>query len=284
MNDEDRPHGEKSSASGYWKCWEEVRDQGQRKCELGAQLSREGAFEIDLADTFLLCRSYMVSGEALEDISVYPYRLSVAQGQQLDSLSQTWSAGTVSSTASISTVLQDLSQPQPRYFNFKETEQRDEVRGYFENLFARNDRKGKAISLMKRLDLGKTRSGQKAVNQFLAAWKEYEEFSATPTASLIPLRSSIDSTVNEVWQRRLFHTKGRVKKARRIIEIGQILGAQGTTSEDFKSLQAEWQSIGDALSSSKEGEQERWNEHQLLIRGTLFLIRFLGAIDPKKLH
>ncbi len=261
-----------------------ILEQGKAKRDLGADLMQQGTWEADVARAGLLAVQYQATGQHPSPMTNLLSQLCTAQEEQLTNL-KLWTAGTaVNSTAYVSAVTTDLTLPEPRYYQFTYPEQRQEVMDCFETLIERHGKVEEVLHLMEKVKLGKTEHGQNAIRQFKSAWAEHKKGPSTPTASLIPLREAVDITVDQVFQRRPIHEKGRTPQRERIIKIGQHLAAPQTSPEVFTRLQKKWGDLKDDFSESKDKDIDRQTVHHLMLQGTLFLIEFLSAVDVNKLR
>lgn len=276
-----------TSESDYLKYWLKVKELGQQKCELGKELSKQGAWEMDVADTHLRAAEHFPPLIQATALSEYPQRLSLAQQQQLTSLDRPiWSAGTAVTTAgSVGATMSYLTEqkqilgsqiPQVSFDAINSTI------GEFTSLFERNDRKGEALKLLTNFGFPKSANGLRAIRQFEAAWAEHEGSPWTPTASLIPMREALRLTVDELLQRRPIYSKGKIKQ--KVVEIGNQASASGLTAADFDTLQASWDQLWTKLSMEKEASADRLIERSLMIQSTSFLIQLLNATDLTKLR
>jgi len=124
----------------------------------------------------------------------------------------------------------------------------------------------------------------KPVEQFQAAWKHYE----TPVtdgglanSSLIPMRESLHSIVEELLKRRQ-HQEASGKNLAKIDSIGRQLGLDGTQASTIERWAQEYDNLVNVLSSFKQKTVERGEWKDLLVRASLFLKSFLKGLDAKK--
>lgn len=139
-----------------------------------------------------------------------------------------------------------------------------------------------ASDQLSRLSLDKTLAGKNAVEQLDMAWDVYLGLGNSSTSSLLTLRSAIDATIAELLRRRPTQRKAKTKQDK-IVDIGLQLKEDFADVNDFHRLANDWDKLHDELSRAKS-VQTRETEHRLIIKGTLFLIELLSALNPSKLR
>ena len=147
-------------------------------------------------------------------------------------------------------------------------------------------RKDDITRLMQRFGLNTSPVGKKsAIEQFETAWAAYEapvtQFSPVNT-SLIPMRESIETTIQELIRHRPIQEPAKNQRGK-IISIGKQLARHDILSSDIESWALQWDKLANELSGSKQAHISRDEWRDLLRRAALFLQEILQGLDPTKL-
>jgi len=165
-----------------------------------------------------------------------------------------------------------------------------ELRGAIDRLqqtSARSADKARVVSLMKSLGLDKAPKGcRSALDQFLLAHDAY----ASPISgespsitSLIPMRESIRTVVDQLLQRRPNHRKAK-KWPDKILSIADQLKRTSVPQSTVDSWARACPELLKHLSTTKEDDISRQEWHSRLVKSTHFLASFLEGIDPHRLR
>lgn len=261
---------------------EQATKKAQKLIEYGCLIQEQGTTILDWADVNRNLISQTPSGYNYSNQLDNYTRLNRHLDEQLSSLS---SMGTAFYTGTIVTGTLHLldqtsqfyvAQPQqpPAYATYQ-------VVNMVDLLTHRDSFRTQTIAEMNRLGFSERTDGKDAIKQFQGAWDTHLRGPSTPTSSLIPMRSAIDSTVSTLIGLRSNQRKVRDDK---IIEILNQLAFSQFSFEDFSSLQREFNNLKNELAGAKKPNIEREQQHQLMTRATLFLQRLLAAIDHNKLR
>jgi hypothetical protein len=147
-------------------------------------------------------------------------------------------------------------------------------------------RKDDITQLMQQFGLGTSPVGKKnAAEQFETAWAAYETpvtQSSPVNTSLIPMRESIETTIQELMRRRPRQESAKNQKGK-IISIGEQLARDDILRSDIESWALQWEKLANELSGSKQANISRDEWRDLLRRAFLFLQEILQGLDPTKL-
>jgi hypothetical protein len=148
-------------------------------------------------------------------------------------------------------------------------------------------RKDDITRLMQQFGLVTSPVGKKsAAEQFETAWMAYETpvtQSSPVNTSLIPMRESIETIIQELMRRRPRQEPAKNQKGK-IISIGEQLARDGISRSDIESWALQWEKLANELSGSKQANISRDEWRDLLRRAALFLQEILQGLDPTKLR
>lgn len=270
----------------------DVRKGGEKIKEIGQGLVAWGQRAVDLADGTDRVTRYIDPSAGINWGSKTASwgRLSDMQGRFLVDYSDPANEATMStSSTSAAAVVAEYGNPDyvaQHAFYGKELEARTaavEFSAIIEE-FANKDR---LMSLLEAYELDKARPGEKASIELLeTAVDNYEKpvsegFAAA--ASLLPMRSCCESTINQLIQRRPMQEKAKSQGAK-IVSIGEQLRFDSIPSDFFESLAKQWQDILNQLSGSKFANYSRPDCKMYLQKAIFFLLELLQSIDPLKMR
>lgn len=150
----------------------------------------------------------------------------------------------------------------------------------FDQVVDQGQTKAHAISEMQRLGLDNTTEGKEAVNLLNAAWELHTQGVGISTSTLIPLRESIQKTLQAI---RVKTPPPQSKLKQWIIDLCGKVCFSAITATDLQNLQTEHELLRDKLSGSKSGNYSREQERMLVRDGTLHLLKILNLVDNTKL-
>jgi hypothetical protein len=106
--------------------------------------------------------------------------------------------------------------------------------------------------------------------------------SVSPAAVLIPIRESINASLEELVRRQ--RTQESVPKRERFVSLGRQCGLEKLNDLHFERLANDREVLIDQLSASKQATLTREQIVELFNRTLTFLIALLGSIDETKLR
>lgn len=145
----------------------------------------------------------------------------------------------------------------------------------------RGQTKNQVLAEIQRLGIDNTTEGKEATNLLNAAWDVHTQGAGISTSTLIPLRESIEKTLQAV-RAKTPPPQSKLKKW--IIDLGSKVCFPTVTASDLQNLQTEHESLRVKLSGSKSGNYSREEERLLVRDGTLHLLKILNIIDSTKLR
>lgn len=143
-----------------------------------------------------------------------------------------------------------------------------------------------ALSAMRRLGLDRRRGTKRTPLEFLteanAALERPVLPEPTPASVLLPLRSCIDETVNELVRRRAEQVP--LLKQHPLISIGAQCGRAGVEDGHFERLAVDCRRLGNDLSDAKQTRMSQDRVSELFQEGLAFLNALLDSVDEARLR
>jgi hypothetical protein len=264
---------------------------GQQIVELGGAITRYGQEMRDLSGSCEKVMRYPAPSGFNPGFAVSAWQNYVADGRKiLLGAASMFSGATTTAGCPAASAMAPYANEDAIVTNV-ESDDQPQARADVQQLRRTLDNtmhKDEVISLFKRFGLDKARPGkQSPLEQFEIAWATFEKPPITTTvpavASLIPIRESIEETIERLLLRRP-HQEAARNWDRKVESIGKQLDVDGTSPERIVSLANRWSKLQNELSGAKIARATRDEWHIVLITATLILAEMLSLIDPSKLR
>lgn len=160
----------------------------------------------------------------------------------------------------------------------------DDIEPVYRQMVALSENSGdrkRVLELLSKFGFDQNVHSKQAIQQFEAAWDVHSQGPSTTSASLLPLRGSLDGILG-----RLNNQVPKDKRGKQIIiALGQYAALDGVTAQEFQTLQAQYDALYDKLSKSdtKQGYLSRIQERALMDEATTILLAILTALDAVKI-
>lgn len=266
---------------------EEAKEKGKTLSSIGREFTKEGQFVEDLTDALSESTPFFPENADWEGMidGWDSWNERAEKGIEQVKIAFPTTTGTTSSAVFSSTGVVNMANIISLPKNVRP--EAEDAFSRVHQVVSRNSRKEDVISLLDNFGLNQAPKGKKSpLELFTTSYQAFENpvSDANPvSSSLIPMRDSIQETIDELLRRRPIQeeTEGQYGK---IISIGGQLKKDVITEKDVHTWAGQWKTLKGELSSSKTEAFDRLEWERRLQRATLFLDSFLKGLDPSKMR
>jgi hypothetical protein len=266
-----------------------VEEKGERLSEMGRTVTQSGQFMVDLARAAESVIKYAPPRNIEFLISDWE-ELDAQADQALNHLGgiNFASINSIAGTAALSSG----SSFDPAAFNSFTPQSKwtvaEESISNLRSVINRATDEQEVLALMKEFGLNRAPKGKKSASALFTTAHQSFKVPVSPdnpiSTSLIPIRESIHICIDQLLKRRLTEEEAKGETAK-IVSIGKQLKRDSIFLETAHSWSQQWYELLDRyLSTSKDQDISREEWQFRLQQATLFLMAFLGGLDPDKVN